>query len=119
MEKISERLSSLENLYFPRALQSNATDPSQRKSIFLDLLSRDTALFLVVLVANGQKFLIYSIQAILGYHQSSSVWVFLGEIYRWKEKFKWSVFTRRKEGSTLGYEDPVTLASQTTYFHGC
>ncbi|KAJ7944663.1 coiled-coil domain-containing protein 97 [Quillaja saponaria] len=46
MEKISERLSSLENLYFPRALQSNATDPSQRKSIFLDLLSRDTALFL-------------------------------------------------------------------------
>ncbi|KAF7828498.1 coiled-coil domain-containing protein 97 [Senna tora] len=45
-EKISERLSSLENLYFPRALQSTATDPSQRKSIFLDLLSRDVALFL-------------------------------------------------------------------------
>ncbi|XP_054795672.1 uncharacterized protein LOC129301342 [Prosopis cineraria] len=46
MESISERLSSLENLYFPRALQSTATDPSQRKAIFLDLLSRDVALFL-------------------------------------------------------------------------
>lgn len=45
-ERISERLSCLENLYFPRALQSTATLPSQRKAIFLDLLSRDVALFL-------------------------------------------------------------------------
>ncbi|XP_058764835.1 uncharacterized protein LOC131638296 isoform X1 [Vicia villosa] len=45
-EKISERLSSFENLWFPRAQQPTATLPSQRKSIFLDLLSRDTALFL-------------------------------------------------------------------------
>ncbi|KAK4262516.1 hypothetical protein QN277_028068 [Acacia crassicarpa] len=45
-ERLSERLSSLENLYFPRALQSAAADPSQRKAIFLDLLSRDVALFL-------------------------------------------------------------------------
>ncbi|KAI4327207.1 hypothetical protein L6164_019695 [Bauhinia variegata] len=45
-ERISERLSSLENLYFPRALQSRAADSSQRKAIFLDLLSRDVALFL-------------------------------------------------------------------------
>ncbi|XP_020978049.1 coiled-coil domain-containing protein 97 [Arachis ipaensis] len=46
MEKISERLSCLENLYFPRALQSTATLPSQRKQIFRDLLSRDVPLFL-------------------------------------------------------------------------
>ncbi|XP_028762225.1 coiled-coil domain-containing protein 97-like isoform X2 [Neltuma alba] len=46
MERISERLSPLENLYFPRALQSAAADPSQRKAIFSDLLSRDVALFL-------------------------------------------------------------------------
>ncbi|WJX94822.1 hypothetical protein P8452_76202 [Trifolium repens] len=45
-EKISERLSSLENLWFPRAQQSTSTLPSQRKSIFLDLLSRDPPLFL-------------------------------------------------------------------------
>ncbi|PKI38136.1 hypothetical protein CRG98_041501, partial [Punica granatum] len=45
-ENIAERLSSLENLYFPRALHSSASDPSQRKSIFLDLLSRDVAVFL-------------------------------------------------------------------------
>uniref|UniRef100_A0A3N7FT25 CCD97-like C-terminal domain-containing protein n=1 Tax=Populus trichocarpa TaxID=3694 RepID=A0A3N7FT25_POPTR len=46
MESMTERLSSLENLYFPRALQSHATNPSQRKSILLDLLSRDVAVFL-------------------------------------------------------------------------
>ncbi|KAK4745241.1 hypothetical protein SAY87_011553 [Trapa incisa] len=45
-ESIAERLSSLENLYFPRALHSSAEDPSQRKFIFLDLLSRDVAVFL-------------------------------------------------------------------------
>nr|KYP51481.1 hypothetical protein KK1_026639 [Cajanus cajan] len=45
-ERISERLSCLENLYFPRALQSTVTLPSQRKAIFRDLLSRDVALFL-------------------------------------------------------------------------
>ncbi|KAJ6394189.1 hypothetical protein OIU77_023420 [Salix suchowensis] len=46
MESMTERLSSLENLYFPRALQSHATNPSQRKSLLLDLLSRDAAVFL-------------------------------------------------------------------------
>lgn len=45
-ERISERLSCLENLYFPRALESTVTLPSQRKAIFSDLLSRDVALFL-------------------------------------------------------------------------
>lgn len=45
-ESMTERLSSLENLYFPRALQSHATNPSQRKSLLLDLLSRDAAVFL-------------------------------------------------------------------------
>ncbi|XP_030533781.2 coiled-coil domain-containing protein 97 [Rhodamnia argentea] len=45
-ERIAQRLSSLENLYFPRAVQPRASDSSQRKSIFLDLLSRDIAVFL-------------------------------------------------------------------------
>lgn len=48
-ERISERLSRLENLYFPRALESTVSLPSQRKSIFHDLLSRDVALFLGLL----------------------------------------------------------------------
>ncbi|KAJ1388986.1 hypothetical protein SESBI_38668 [Sesbania bispinosa] len=46
IERISERLSCLENLYFPRVLQSTATLPSQRKTIFRDILSRDVTLFL-------------------------------------------------------------------------
>ncbi|XP_047322416.1 coiled-coil domain-containing protein 97 [Impatiens glandulifera] len=46
MESMSERLSNLETLYFPRALQSAATTPSDRKSLLLDLLSRDAAVFL-------------------------------------------------------------------------
>ncbi|KAF3628353.1 putative casein kinase II subunit beta-4-like isoform X1 [Capsicum annuum] len=46
MEKLSERLSVLDNLYFPRAHQSSASTPSQRKSLLLDLLSRDVPLFL-------------------------------------------------------------------------
>ncbi|KAG8634252.1 hypothetical protein MANES_17G024600v8 [Manihot esculenta] len=46
MESITERLSAMENLYFPRALQSNATHPSNRKSLLLDLLSKDVAVFL-------------------------------------------------------------------------
>lgn len=46
IESISERLSALEDLYFPRALQSTIIDPSQRKAILLDLLSRDAAVFL-------------------------------------------------------------------------
>lgn len=46
MESITSRLSCLDHLYFPRALQSNAATPSQRKSILLDLLSRDAAVFL-------------------------------------------------------------------------
>ncbi|XP_059642788.1 uncharacterized protein LOC132284681 [Cornus florida] len=46
VESISERLSSVENLYFPRALQSSAISPSQRKSLLIDLLSRDVAVFL-------------------------------------------------------------------------
>ncbi|XP_024961448.1 coiled-coil domain-containing protein 97 [Cynara cardunculus var. scolymus] len=46
MESIMERLSHLENLYFPRAQQSSALLPSQRKSILQDLYSRDTPVFL-------------------------------------------------------------------------
>ncbi|BFG31227.1 hypothetical protein CerSpe_175020 [Prunus speciosa] len=46
MESISERLSSMEGLYFPRALHSNTVNPSQRKAILLDLLCRDVAVFL-------------------------------------------------------------------------
>nr|KJB25433.1 hypothetical protein B456_004G191100 [Gossypium raimondii] len=46
METITERLSALDNLYFPRALQSSASDPSNRKSILHDLLSRDVPVFL-------------------------------------------------------------------------
>lgn len=46
MESIAERLSLMEDLYFPRAIQPTAINPSQRKSILLDLLSRDVAVFL-------------------------------------------------------------------------
>ncbi|XP_017230517.2 uncharacterized protein LOC108205191 [Daucus carota subsp. sativus] len=46
MESISERLSELEDLYFPKALESSAVNPSQRKSLLLDLLSRDVPVFL-------------------------------------------------------------------------
>ncbi|KAL5551281.1 hypothetical protein UlMin_001457 [Ulmus minor] len=46
MEGIAERLSVIEDLYFPRALQSTAINPSQRKLLLLDLLSRDAAVFL-------------------------------------------------------------------------
>ncbi|MCL7032841.1 hypothetical protein MKW94_020839 [Papaver nudicaule] len=48
MEDITQRLSSLDNLYFPKSIQENSsiTSPSDRKSILIDLLSRDTAVFL-------------------------------------------------------------------------
>ncbi|OIT20806.1 PREDICTED: coiled-coil domain-containing protein 97 [Nicotiana attenuata] len=46
MEKISDRLSGLDNLYFPRAQQPSASTASQRKSLLLDLLTRDVPLFL-------------------------------------------------------------------------
>ncbi|CAN1839449.1 Coiled-coil domain-containing protein 97, partial [Linum perenne] len=46
MGTITARLSSVENLYFPRSLQPDAADPSHRKSLLLDLLSRDPAVFL-------------------------------------------------------------------------
>ncbi|EXC26762.1 hypothetical protein L484_023378 [Morus notabilis] len=46
MESIAERLSLMEDLYFPRALQPTAINPSQRKLILTDLLSRDVAVFL-------------------------------------------------------------------------
>ncbi|XP_010481368.1 PREDICTED: coiled-coil domain-containing protein 97-like [Camelina sativa] len=45
-EEITARLSSLENLYFPRAVQTTAASSDQRKSILLDLLRRDPAVFL-------------------------------------------------------------------------
>lgn len=45
-ESITERLSRLDNLYFPRALQCSTRSPSERKSILFDLLSRDAAVFL-------------------------------------------------------------------------
>ncbi|MCL7047518.1 hypothetical protein MKW94_028394 [Papaver nudicaule] len=48
MEDITQRLSSLDNLYFPKSIQENSsiTSPSDRKSILIDLLSRDTSVFL-------------------------------------------------------------------------
>ncbi|KAL9242747.1 hypothetical protein vseg_016716 [Gypsophila vaccaria] len=45
-EKITERLSSIDDLYFPRALLPRASTPSLRKPLLLDLLSRDVAVFL-------------------------------------------------------------------------
>ncbi|CDY09509.1 BnaC02g20510D [Brassica napus] len=45
-EDIAARLSSLEGLYFPRAVQSTTASSDQRKSILLDLLRRDPAIFL-------------------------------------------------------------------------
>lgn len=46
-ESIAQRLSLLDDLYFPRKVQpSAAADPSQRKSLLLDLLSTDAAVFL-------------------------------------------------------------------------
>ncbi|KAL8263716.1 hypothetical protein R6Q59_021846 [Mikania micrantha] len=46
IESITERLSHMENLYFPRAQQPSALLPSQRKSILRDLYSRDVPVFL-------------------------------------------------------------------------
>ncbi|VFQ85792.1 unnamed protein product [Cuscuta campestris] len=46
METISDRLSRLENLYFPLAVKSSTATSSCRKSLLLDLLSRDAPLFL-------------------------------------------------------------------------
>ncbi|KAF3541583.1 hypothetical protein F2Q69_00025066 [Brassica cretica] len=45
-EDIAARLSSLEDLYIPRAVQSTTASSDQRKSILLDLLRRDPAVFL-------------------------------------------------------------------------
>ncbi|CAN8267207.1 unnamed protein product [Cochlearia groenlandica] len=45
-QEIAARLSSLDDLYFPRAVQSTSSSPDQRKSILLDLLRRDPAVFL-------------------------------------------------------------------------
>ncbi|KAF3536258.1 hypothetical protein F2Q69_00024091 [Brassica cretica] len=45
-EEIAARLSSIDDLYFPRAVQSTAASSDQRKSILLDLLRRDPAVFL-------------------------------------------------------------------------
>lgn len=46
MEKIADRLSFLDNLYFPRAVLPNASSPSLRKSLLLDLLHRNIPVFL-------------------------------------------------------------------------
>lgn len=46
MDMISDRLSRLENLYFPLAVKSSTATSSCRKSLLLDLLSRDAPLFL-------------------------------------------------------------------------
>uniref|UniRef100_A0A803R5J9 CCD97-like C-terminal domain-containing protein n=1 Tax=Cannabis sativa TaxID=3483 RepID=A0A803R5J9_CANSA len=46
MESIADRLSAMDDLYFPRAIQPTAINPSQRKLILLDLLSRDVPVFL-------------------------------------------------------------------------
>lgn len=48
-ESITERLSLIEDLYFPRKLQPSAVaDSSHRKSLLLHLLSTDAAVFLGV-----------------------------------------------------------------------
>ena len=72
MESITERLSWLENLYFPQALQSDVKLPSHRKPILLDLLSRDVALFL------GISFFFFFFYLSL----SLSLWSFLFEYIR-------------------------------------
>ncbi|KAL6008535.1 hypothetical protein ACLOJK_034047 [Asimina triloba] len=46
VEEITARLSSLEGLYFPRAVGDDAFQPSKRKDILGSLLSRDAAVFL-------------------------------------------------------------------------
>ncbi|XP_074565798.1 uncharacterized protein LOC141822254 [Curcuma longa] len=46
MDGISERLASLDGLYFPGAMHRETPDPAQRKSALLDLLSRDASIFL-------------------------------------------------------------------------
>ncbi|XP_073106128.1 uncharacterized protein [Elaeis guineensis] len=46
MEGITNRLASIEGLYFPGAIHRQAPDSSQRKSALLDLLSRDAPIFL-------------------------------------------------------------------------
>ncbi|KAL8497902.1 hypothetical protein ACS0TY_021302 [Phlomoides rotata] len=46
-ESITERLSLMEDLYFPRKVQpADTANPSRRKSLLLDLLSTDAAVFL-------------------------------------------------------------------------
>lgn len=61
MESIAERLSLMEDLYFPRALQPTAINPSQRKLILTDLLSRDAAVFL------GNHSSIFAISSIVAF----------------------------------------------------
>uniref|UniRef100_A0A2P2K687 Coiled-coil domain-containing protein 97 n=2 Tax=Rhizophora mucronata TaxID=61149 RepID=A0A2P2K687_RHIMU len=46
MERITERLSVMEGLYFPHAVPSNVATVSQHKFLLLHLLSRDVAIFL-------------------------------------------------------------------------
>ncbi|KAG1359231.1 coiled-coil domain-containing protein 97 [Cocos nucifera] len=46
MEGITNRLASIEGLYFPGAIHRQTPEPSQRKSTLLDLLSRDASIFL-------------------------------------------------------------------------
>ncbi|KAM7256698.1 hypothetical protein ACFE04_012439 [Oxalis oulophora] len=46
IESITERLSSLDTLYFPRAVESVPTTRYQRRTLLHDLLSRDAVVFL-------------------------------------------------------------------------
>ncbi|GKU95657.1 hypothetical protein SLEP1_g8988 [Rubroshorea leprosula] len=55
MKSITEGLSSMEDLYFPRALLSSASHPSQRKSILLDLLFRVVTIFLETLMRRSEE----------------------------------------------------------------
>lgn len=52
MESISERLSEVEDLYFPNKALNSSTLllPSQRKALLFDLLSRDVPVFLGILL---------------------------------------------------------------------
>ncbi|PKA46131.1 hypothetical protein AXF42_Ash015422 [Apostasia shenzhenica] len=46
MDGISERLATIDGLYFPGGMCGQTLDPSQRRSALLDLLSRDAPIFL-------------------------------------------------------------------------
>uniref|UniRef100_A0A2P2K691 Coiled-coil domain-containing protein 97 n=1 Tax=Rhizophora mucronata TaxID=61149 RepID=A0A2P2K691_RHIMU len=59
MERITERLSVMEGLYFPHAVPSNVATVSQHKFLLLHLLSRDVAIFLGTLSFSQEFFFFF------------------------------------------------------------